>query len=95
MTRENRAEVIYNDLGDDFIQTIAQRDGSVVIKAGWGVRIWNEGNESRVDSIVQRPRQSALFHYLQQILSKEVIESEVEFNGPTILSQALVLFEPF
>jgi len=93
--RENRAEVICNDLGDDFIQTIAQRDGSIVIKGGWGVGLWNVGNESRVDSIVRRPRKSALFHYLQQILSQEVIENEVEFNGLAIRSQALVLFEPF
>jgi len=37
MKGQDRAEAICNDLGDDLIKTIAQRNGSVIIERGWGV----------------------------------------------------------
>lgn len=53
MMGENRPESIGNDLRNNFVQIVTQRYRPIVIEGGWSVRFWNEGNESRIDGIVQ------------------------------------------
>jgi len=58
-----------NCFGDDFVNSIAEGNGPIVVKRGGVVRFRDKGQEGRIESLQNFARSSTFFYGLEEIFS--------------------------